>query len=187
MSNKLGKKVSIFSLNYGLASYENIRWGKPEGNDYRTYFIETPFNYNPVITSFVNNTKQIKCTNPECNNVFSLEELPILERYNMNCMKCMTPGSVKELPIYGMFGEIANDIDKKSNLLELEQYRFLSLAVLKGSKVTAQEMAQELDTSVSKIGWLTKKLEEKYYYLEKDRTGPMVKYIITELGKDAVS
>lgn len=187
MSNKSRKKVSIFSFNYGLSLYENVRWGKPEGNEYRTYFIETPFNYNPVIEGFINNTKQIKCTNPECNNVYTLDELPMLEKYNMNCLKCMTPGSVKELPIHGEFGEIANEIGKQTNLLETDQYRFLSIAVSKGSQVTPQEMAQELDTSVSKIGWLTKKLDEKYNYLDKIRAKGSVKYYITELGKEAVS
>ena len=29
MSNKSGKKVSIYALNYGLCMDENLRWGKP--------------------------------------------------------------------------------------------------------------------------------------------------------------
>lgn len=187
MSNKSGKKVSIYSLNYGLALYENIRWGKPSGNEYRTYFIESPFNYNPVVNKFINETKKIQCSNPECNNVFDLEELPMLQRYEMNCLKCMSPKSVKEVPIYNDLEERAIEASEKSNLLEVEQYRFLSLAVLKGAEVTAQDMAQELDTSVQKIGWLTKKLEEDYYYLKKDRSGGSVKYMITDLGKEVVS
>ena len=36
MSNKSGKKVSIYALNYGLCMDENLRWGKPKGNEYRT-------------------------------------------------------------------------------------------------------------------------------------------------------
>ena len=30
------KKVSIYALNYGLCMDENLRWGKPKGNEYRT-------------------------------------------------------------------------------------------------------------------------------------------------------
>lgn len=30
MSNKSGKKVSIYALNYGLCMDENLRWGKPK-------------------------------------------------------------------------------------------------------------------------------------------------------------
>ncbi|KMZ43537.1 MULTISPECIES: hypothetical protein [Bacillales] len=185
MSNKSGKKVSIFSLNYGLALYENIKWGKPEGNDYRTYFIETPFNYNPVVNGFINETKKIECDN--CKNVFDLEELSLLKKYNMNCPKCMSAKSVKEIALLDTYAEKVNKVEEQTNLLEVEQYRFLSLAVLKGSEVTAQEMAQELDTTIQKIGWLTKKLEEEYYYLIKDRTGHIVKYIISDLGKEMVS
>ncbi|MFD1203772.1 hypothetical protein ACFQ38_01320 [Sporosarcina contaminans] len=185
MSNKSGKKVSIYSLNFGLTLYENIRWGKPVGNDYRTYFIESPFNYNPVVNKFINETKKIQCS--KCNNVFDSEELPMLQRYGMNCPNCMSSKSVKEVPIYNDFEEKINEVNQQSNLLEVEQYRFLSLAVLKGSEVTAQDMAQELDITVQKIGWLTKKLEEDYYFLIKDRTSSLVKYKITDLGKEAVS
>ncbi|ASI71506.1 hypothetical protein P4J23_02230 [Bacillus cereus] len=186
MSNKSGKKVSIFSLNYGLALYENIKWGKPVGNEYRTYFIESPFNFNPVVSGFLNETKKIQCNNPKCRNVYNLDELPLLQKYNMNCLKCMSPKAVEEVPLIANFEEDAKKVEEKSNLLEADQYRFLSLAVLKGSEVTAQEMAQELDTTIQKIGWLTKKLEEDYYYLVKDRTGQTVKYRITELGKGII-
>ncbi|PFA35450.1 hypothetical protein CN390_04285 [Bacillus cereus] len=186
MSNKSGKKVSIYSLNYGLSLYENIRWGKPNGNEHRTYFIESPFNYNPVVNKFISETKKIQCNNPDCNNVFDSEELPMLQRYGMNCPKCMSPKAVEEVPIYKDLEKKVTEVNEKSNLLEVEQYRFLSLAVLKGAEVTAQEMAQELDTSVQKIGWLTKKLEEDYYYLKKDRSSGFVKYMITDLGREIV-
>ncbi|HCK0021597.1 TPA: hypothetical protein NW710_003578, partial [Vibrio cholerae] len=39
MSDRDGKKVSVYCLNYGLTLLENMRWGKPVGNDYRKYFI----------------------------------------------------------------------------------------------------------------------------------------------------
>lgn len=187
MSNKSGKKVSIYSLNYGLALYENIRWGKPEGNEYRTYFIESPFNYNPIVAGFINDTKKIQCQNPACGEVFNLENLDFLKSCNMNCPKCMTAKSVEEVKVYDDFKEKVDEINQQSNLLELDQYRFLSLSVLKGGVVTPQEMAQELDTSVQKIGWLTKKLEEEYSYVRKLRNGQGVKYTITDLGKEAAS
>lgn len=58
MSNKSGKKVSIYALNYGLCMDENLRWGKPKGNEYRTYFIESPFNFTPVIKNFLSENKK---------------------------------------------------------------------------------------------------------------------------------
>ena len=49
MSNRDGKKVNIYCLNYGLAKKNNILWGKPQGSEYRKYFIERPFNYTNLI------------------------------------------------------------------------------------------------------------------------------------------
>lgn len=181
MSNKSAQKVSIFSLNYGLALYENIKWGKPEGNDYRTYFIESPFNYNPVVNNFLRETKKIECSNPKCRNVFDISDLPYLLKFDMNCPKCRSSRSVREIPLIDTYAEKVKEVENKANLLEPEQFRFISIAMLKGGEVSAPEMAQELDVTVQKIGWMTKKLEEEYYYLTKDRTRP-VKYKLTELG-----
>ena len=40
MSNRDAKKVTVYCLNYGLAKKNNIFWGKPQGGEYRKYFIE---------------------------------------------------------------------------------------------------------------------------------------------------
>lgn len=186
MSNKTGKKVSIYSLNYGLSFYQNIKWGKPEGNDFRTYFIETPFNYNKLFSNFINNTKKIECSNLECKHIFNISELSHLKKYNMDCPLCRIRNAVKEVPLIEKYQERAEIIENKTNLLDTEQYKFITLAILKDSIVTAQEMAQELDVTVQKIGWISKRLEEEYYYLTKDRSGAKVKYIITDLGKDSI-
>lgn len=186
MSNKSGKKVSIYALNYGLSLYENIRWGKPTGTEHRTYFIETPFNFNPIISGFLKSTVKVECINPECGIQFEISELPQLKRYGMNCPKCRSENSVSEIPLLGEYNNKIKDIEAKENLLEAEQFRFLRLAILRGGEVTAQEMAQELDTTVQKIGWMTKKMEEEYYYLKKDKSGYLVKYIILELGKNLI-
>ncbi|WP_205714671.1 hypothetical protein, partial [Klebsiella pneumoniae] len=36
MVNKKGVKVSIYGLNYGLSKSQNLRWGRPDGTQYRT-------------------------------------------------------------------------------------------------------------------------------------------------------
>ncbi|EOI7473970.1 hypothetical protein OZ701_004033, partial [Yersinia enterocolitica] len=67
MGSKDGNKVSIYGLNYGLCKSENLRWGKPEGTQYRTYFIERPFDFNKEIEDFLKESKRIICLNPSCN------------------------------------------------------------------------------------------------------------------------
>ncbi len=185
MSNKAGKKVSVYALNYGLCLNENIRWGKPEGNDYRTYFIESPFNYNPEITKFLEETKTIICA--RCGHEYSVTELPVLMHHSMNCLECMSPRCIEVRSKYkDEYKAEIDAIQQKNNLLEAEQYRFMQLLVLKGGQVTATEMAQELDLTLPKIGWLTKKLDEDYYYLTKDRSRSPVTYKITDLGSSIV-
>lgn len=185
MSNKAGKKISVFALNYGLCLNENIRWGKPEGNDYRTYFIESPFNYNSIITIFLEQSKVLICNH--CEHVFNVSELPYLIKHGMNCPECMKPHCVEERTFLSKaYREEIDAIEKKNNLLETEQYRFIQLLALKGGQVSSIEMAQELDVTIQKIGWLTKKLDEDYYYLTKDKRSTPVIYKITSLGRSIV-
>lgn len=182
MSNKAGKKVSIYALNYGLCLNENLRWGKPAGSNNRTYFIETPFNFNSIITGFMKETKRIVCK--KCGKTFNQEMLPFLQQFNMDCPICkMTNCIVEEKVISDSDKLQIQEIQDRGNLLEKEQFTFIKLAILKGGEVSASDMAQELDTTVQKIGWLTKKLEEDYYYLSKKKKGGKIHYYITELAR----
>lgn len=86
MSSKNGEKVSIYALNYGLCLNENIRWGKPEGNDARTYFIESPFNFNNLVMQFLKETNEIVCNS--CGYIYTEDDLEFLKRHDMNCLEC---------------------------------------------------------------------------------------------------
>lgn len=181
MSSKNGEKVSIYALNYGLCLNENIRWGKPEGNDSRTYFIESPFNFNNLVMQFLKETNEIVCNS--CGFIYSEDDLEFLKRHNMNCLECGARSSViVKKRISESFKDEIKEIEKRGNLLEREQYAFMKLAIIKGGRVTAREMALELDITSQKIGWMTKKLEEEYYYLSKSREGGNTVYTISELG-----
>ncbi|MCI5822540.1 MAG: hypothetical protein MR010_05870, partial [Lachnospiraceae bacterium] len=78
------------------------------------------------------------------------------------------------------------EIEKKGNLLERDQYIFMKLAIIKGGRVTAREMSLELDVTSQKVGWITKKLEEEFYYLSKSREAGNTIYTISELGKQMI-
>jgi hypothetical protein len=182
MSSKNGEKVSIYALNYGLCLNENIRWGKPEGNDARTYFIESPFNFNNLVMQFLKETNEIVCNS--CGYIYTEDDLEFLKRHNMNCLECGARSSVVvKKRISESFKDEIEEIEKRGNLLEREQYAFMRLAIIKGRRVTAREMALELDVTSQKIGWMTKRLEEEYYYLTKSREGGNTVYTISELGK----
>ena len=184
-SSKNGEKVSIYALNYGLCLNENLRWGKPDGNEARTYFIESPFNFNNLLMDFLKDTKEIVCD--ICGYVYSEDDLDILKRHNMNCLECGAKNSVVvKKRISDSYKKEIEEIEKRGNLLEREQYIFMKLAIIKGGRVTAREMSLELDVTSQKIGWLTKKLEEEFYYLSKSREAGNTIYTISELGKQMI-
>ncbi len=185
MSSKNGEKVSIYALNYGLCLNENLRWGKPDGSEARTYFIESPFNFNNLLKDFLKDTKEIVCD--DCGYVYSEDDLDILKRHNMNCLECGAKNSVvAKKRISDSYKKEIDEIEKKGNLLEREQYIFMKLAIIKGGRVTAREMSLELDVTSQKVGWITKKLEEEFYYLSKSREAGNTIYTISELGKQMI-
>ena len=98
------KKVSIYALNYGLCMDENLRWGKPKGNEYRTYFIESPFNFTPVIKNFLSENKKIYCEN--CMHEFSEEEYNLMKKYGGTCLKCGCKNSIQEKRVLRMKNEV---------------------------------------------------------------------------------
>lgn len=185
MSSKNGEKVSIYALNYGLCLNENLRWGKPDGNESRTYFIESPFNFNNLLMDFLKETKEIICD--KCGYVYSEDDLDFLKKHNMNCLECGAKNSIMvKKRISDIFRKEIEEIEKRGNLLEREQYLFMKLAILKGGCVTAREMSQEMDVTSQKIGWLTKKLEEDFYYLTKSKRAGNTVYTISDLGKQVI-
>ncbi|MCK5343432.1 MAG: MarR family transcriptional regulator, partial [Candidatus Heimdallarchaeota archaeon] len=97
MSDRDGKKVSIYCLNYGLTLLENMRWGKPTGNVYRKYFIARPFGFDVIFEEFLRESKHILCINPECKKSYPYEQLQFLEFNKMRCIECQSQVQVKAI------------------------------------------------------------------------------------------
>ena len=74
---------------------ENLRWGKPKGNEYRTYFIESPFNFTPVIKKFFDQKIKKYIVKTVCNE-FSEEEYNLMKKYGGTCLKCGCKNSIQE-------------------------------------------------------------------------------------------
>jgi hypothetical protein len=64
-SNRDGKKVNVYCLNYGLAKKNNIIWGRAQGTIYRKYFIERIFNFTSLVLEQIRETKSPKTTRPD--------------------------------------------------------------------------------------------------------------------------
>jgi hypothetical protein len=53
MTDRSGRKVSVFALNYGLCSKYDIRFGRPLGErEFRLYFVERFFDYSPLVLAY---------------------------------------------------------------------------------------------------------------------------------------
>lgn len=178
-SNKDGKKVSIYCLNYGLAKKNNIFWGKPSGSEYRKYFIERPFNFTSLILNQINANTIIKCTS--CGRVFSEEDIPHLEFCNYKCPNCT--GLVKKQ--YVIDKKINDSITETQELKKLSKEEMNIILQLGQSSKTlkARDLASELDMNSRSIAYICKKMDLERKLVIRNKIGTIYEYSLTIKGK----
>lgn len=87
MSDRDGRKVSVFALNYGLCQRYSITFGRPSGErEFRTYFIERVFDYSPIVRAFLQQNQEISCDS--CGEIHDFSKLEALQFYGMRCPSC---------------------------------------------------------------------------------------------------
>lgn len=181
LSDKSGIPVSIYALNFGLCQKENINWGKPKGSKYRKYFIERPFNYNKVISDFLQNSKIIFCSNPDCNKQFNEEHIPHLEFNNYKCNSCSSEVITQNLD--HNIREAIENIDS-TQMLPLEEIKILQDLKYSEQPKFARDISQEIDYSKQMVSHRAKKLAISFELIERFREGNQpYKYSLTEKGK----
>lgn len=176
MSDRDGKKVSVYCLNYGLTLLENMRWGKPAGNDYRKYFIARPFSFDGIFEDFLRESKHIQCINPECGKSYPYEQLPFLEFNKMHCNECQSEVRVKSVS-----DGIKAELDKIDKTKLLPSIELGVLHELNGSneKMYAKDLSEELDISSHLIANRAKKLDEDRGLVDRDKSEKLIKYSIS--------
>ncbi|MCI2230468.1 hypothetical protein MC378_14910 [Polaribacter sp. MSW13] len=181
MSDRDGSKVSIYSINYGLAMLNNLRWGKPEGTAYRKYFIARPFDFSKKIEEFLKESKKIICINPSCAKTYPYEQLEFLKFNKMRCVECQNP--IKVTSVSENIQEELEKIDK-SKLLPKVDFSLLYELQKNEEPLYAREIAEELDVSSYLIAGRGKRLDEKYGYVKRVHSGQLYAYTITEKAKE---
>ncbi|MBI3521305.1 MAG: MarR family transcriptional regulator [Bacteroidetes bacterium] len=183
MSDKDGIPSSIYCINYGLARKLNIPWGKPEGNQYRKYFIERPFSFTKLIIEFLNGSKRIQCINPEYKKEYSIDELKFLEFNKFKCNVCSFPVEMKSIS-----DNITQEIEAidTSKFLPTPELKIIQELLKSEDALYAREIAQEIDYSGQLIGWRGKKLAEDHNYVTRirEKEGASYKYKLTDEGKE---
>ncbi len=158
MKDRDGKDVSVYALNYGLCQQEAIAFGRPKGKrEFRLYFVERIFDYNPIIASYIKVNQEIVCG--YCGKRHEPEMLLAIQAFNMLCPSCKT-GTCKIVNLSRKYEQLINAVSKDILLPETE------LGILKTlhderRKMFANEIAAELDCSHQLIGRRGKNLAER--------------------------
>lgn len=177
MSDRDGKKVSVYALNYGLTLLENMRWGKPSGSEYRTYFVARPFSFDGIFEKFLRESKHIICTNPSCKKSYPYDQLQYLEFNKMRCVECQNQVIVKDFSD-GIKAEL--DRIDKTKLLPAIELGLLHELNASNEKMYARDLSEELDISSHLIAKRAKKLDEEKGLVERDRSESLIKYSISK-------
>lgn len=182
LSDRDGVSSSVYCINYGLAQKLNIPWGKPSGNQFRKYFIQRPFDFNSLIINFLNESKRIQCTNPECKQEFSVNQLSYLEFSKFRCNLCSSHVEIQS--ISSSIIEKIESIDR-TKFLPTPELKIIQELLKSEVPMYAREIAQEIDYSGQLIGWRGKRLDEDHELVKRSREKYYQpwKYELTNKGK----
>lgn len=158
MSDRDGKKVVVFALNYGLCQRYSIGFGRPQGErEFRLYFVERVFDDSGIVRQFLKEQQEIRCD--ECGEEFPLEQLDALKLYRMRCPKCGV-GTCQVTARVPLTEEQKKTVDQALLLPKLE-FGILQTLRTEEKPLRAAEIAGELDCSYQLIGKRNRNLVEK--------------------------
>lgn len=180
-ANRDGKNTNIYCLNYGLCKKNNIYWGKPKGSEYRTYFIERPFNYTNLVLEQIKEMKIIKCTNDNCGRVFGEKELVGLQFTGFKCPNCFGKVVIETVVDKG----VMTDMQEAETLPLISRIELEILIELnsKGQYMLARNIAEEVDANSYRVSRICKKMDEEKGLVERRKEGMLFEYKISEYGK----
>ena len=157
MSDRGGRKVSIFAFNYGLCTKYTIRFGRPTGErEFRLYFVERIFDYSPILLAYLSKNQEIICQ--KCGYKYSFEHLDALRFYNMKCREC---GSGKVI-VQNLSKKYEQELRNVNDGLLLPQTELGILQTLhtESSPLRPGFIAAELDCSYQLVGKRARNLNE---------------------------
>jgi hypothetical protein len=177
MSDRDGKKVSVFALNFGLCQKYSIEFGRPSGKrEFRLYFVERVFDYSSIIRAHIEANQEIICEG--CGSSFSLEHLEMLKFFGMLCPKCKK-GTCRVTNLSKKYEETLRAVDEKL-LLPSTELGILKTLHSEKRPLFAGEIAEELDCSHQLVGRRAKNLADRGLVNRKKNTEQRREFSITE-------
>lgn len=179
-SDKDGKTVFIFALDYGLCETKGILFGKPGTGTDKDYWVQRVFGYGEKIKEVCSKLEIYRCK--KCRKTQSVLNEDTLRMFGFACPACRDGTVVRELVA------VPEEIAIPASMVpKLSSDEFNILTVLRGAseKLTAREIGPAIDITSYYVGKLAKRLVEAGYV---NRTRPFAgaafKYELTPAGRD---
>jgi len=158
MSDRDGRKVEIYALNYGLCQKFAIAFGRPmEKREHRLYFVERVFDCTPLLRQFMQHNQEIRCST--CGTTYELERLEALKLFGMQCPNCKV-GTCTITNLSRKYESLLNTVAPEL-LLPLTELGILQTLETEKRAMYAGEIAAELDKSYQLVGRRGKTLAER--------------------------
>jgi len=175
-SDKSGKTVSIFALDYGLCEHRGIAFGKPgSAQSDKDYWVQRVFDYDTKIKDVCSKLEVFRCR--KCRKTQSVLAEENLRLFNFKCPVCESGTLAREL-----IAIPEAIIVPASRIPKLSSDEFNILTVLRGAKgkLAAREIGPAIDVSSYYVGKLAKRLVDAgYVNRSKPFTGAPYKYELT--------
>ncbi|MBQ0944319.1 hypothetical protein KAK07_13330 [Ideonella sp. 4Y16] len=149
MSDRDGRKVAVFALNFGLCDKYTISFGRPAGErEFRLYFVERIFDFTALLVAYLAKNQEIQCES--CRTKFPIEQLEALRLYGMRCPKC-GQGVCTVTNLSKKYAGTIAAVDE-ALLLPRMELGILQTLAQEGEPMRAGAIASELDCSYQMIG-----------------------------------
>jgi hypothetical protein len=168
MTDKDGRDISVFALNYGLCVREKLEWGYPHRQRYdKDYFKQRVFNYNAPLRRFLAHAQTIRCDS--CGASHPMEDLAAIERFDWLCPDCHE-GKCKVINLDNEFKQEIETL-KKEIMVEPIEYEILQTLHDEGEPLRAKQISTLLDVTYQLVGKRTDKLQDMGYVEKKQIEG----------------
>ncbi|MBD8527059.1 MarR family transcriptional regulator [Pseudomarimonas arenosa] len=181
MTDRSGRRVSVYALHYGLCRGYSIRFGRPTGKrEFRLYFVERVFDYSSLVLAFLNRNQEISCNS--CAARFPFEKLEAIKMFRMKCPECETG----QVSVVNLSQKYAGDVAAVSSELLLDKTELGILATLQteGNAMRPGDVAMELDCSHQLVGRRAKSLAERKL-IDRPYSGAQRTYVLNRIAVDA--
>jgi hypothetical protein len=158
MSDRDGRKVSVYALNFGLCQKYAITFGRPtDRREQRLYFVERVFDDTSIIRKFMQQNQEIKCD--ACGKTYELEKLDALRMIDMMCPTCKG-GTCVVSNLSKKYEALLTTVSPDL-LLPPTELGILQILESEDRVMFAGEIAAELDKSHQLIGRRARNLADR--------------------------